>query len=123
MVCNRLKQFREYNGLDCKMVAEVLGISEEEYKDFERNKAQPDIDMLYKITKLYKITLNEFRGRKSHLTLHSPEHELEFEDVDNATLKMSDLSWEESRLILYYRLHKDNYEDEIIRKILEAEEK
>ena len=123
MICNRLKQFREYNGLDCKMVAEVLGISEEEYKDFERNKAQPDVDMLYKITKLYKITLNEFYGRKSHLTLHSPEHELEFEDVDNTTLKMSDLSWEESRLILYYRLHKDNYEDEIIRKILEAEEK
>ena len=123
MICNRLKQFREYNGLDCKTLAEVLGISEEEYKDFERNKAQPDIDMLYKITKLYKITLNEFYGRKSHLTLHSPEHELEFEDVDNTTLKMSDLSWEESRLILYYRLHKDNYEDEIIRKILEAEEK
>ena len=39
MLCNRMKQFREYNKLDCKLVAEVLGISENEYKDFENNKA------------------------------------------------------------------------------------
>ena len=35
MLCNRIKQFREYNNIETKNLAEVLGISEELYKDFE----------------------------------------------------------------------------------------
>lgn len=121
MICNRLRQFREYNGLDCKMVAEVLGITEDEYKDFEKNKAIPTIDIIISLAKLYKVTVDEFYGRTPRLTLHSNDFELELDEVDKKTLKMSDLSWDESRLILYYRAHKDDYEDEIIRKILESE--
>ncbi|MGN1316697.1 MAG: helix-turn-helix transcriptional regulator [Acutalibacteraceae bacterium] len=120
MLCNRLKQFREYNKLDCKLVSEILGITEEEYRDFENNKSIPTIDIITQLTRLYKVTVNEFYGYTPRLTIQSENNDITFEDVDETTLKMSDLSWDEARLVLYYRAHKDD-NDEIIKKILEKD--
>ena len=122
LLCHRIKQFREYNNLDYKILAEVLGISENEYKDFESNKAIPTIDIITTLAKLYKVTVDEFRGNVPLLTLHSKENDMFFDDVSENILKMSDLSWDETQLLLYYRLHKDDDKDEIIKKILEREE-
>lgn len=121
MLCNRMKQFREYNKLNCTLVAEVLGITESEYKDFESNKTAPTIDIITALASFYKVTVDEFYGYTPRLSLHSEEKEIQFDDVSETTLKMSDLSWDEARLILYYRAHK-NEDDEIIKKILEKEE-
>ncbi len=123
MLCNRMKQFREYNNLDCKLVAEVLGISENEYKDFESNKALPTIDIITILAKFYKVTVDEFYGYTPRLSLHSEENKIQFDDVSENLLKMSDLSWDEAQLIAYYRLHKDDDKDEIIKKILEKDAK
>lgn len=117
-----MKQFREYNKLDCKLVAEALGISENEYKDFESNKAHPTIDIITQLSKIYKVTVDEFYGYTPRLTLHSKEKEFQFDDVSENILKMSDLSWDEAQLILYYRAHKNDEDDEIIKKILENKE-
>lgn len=122
LLCHRMKQFREYNNLDCKMLAEVLGITENEYKDFESNKVTPTIDIITTLAKLYKVTVDEFYGNTPRLSLHSQEHDMLFDDVSENTLKMSDLSWEEAQLILYYRAHKDDDDDEIIKKLLEKKE-
>ena len=119
LICHRLKQFREYNKLDCKQIANALGVTEQEYIDFESNKTTPTIDTLTTITRIYKITLDEFYGNHSHLALRSREHDMLFDDASESTLKMSDLSWDEAQLILYYRAHKDDDNDEIIKKILE----
>ena len=121
MLCNRIKQFREYNNLDCKLVAEILGISEDEYKDYESNKKTPTIDIITNLAALYKVTVDEFYGYTPRLTLHSKENEIQLDDVDEKTLKMSDLSWDEAQLVLYYRIHKVDIADEIIRKILKKE--
>ena len=123
LLCHRMKQFREYNNLDCKMLAEVLGITENEYKDFESNKVTPTIDIITALAKLYKVTVDEFYGNTPRLSLHSQEHDMLFDDVSENILKMSDLSWEEAQLILYYRAHKDDDDDEIIKKLLEKKEK
>ena len=123
MLCNRMKQFREYNNLDCKLVAEVLGISENEYKDFENNKALPTIDIITTLSKFYKVTIDEFYGYTPRLSLHSEENEIQFDDVSENILKMSDLSWDEAQIILYYRAHKNDDDDEIIKKILEKDHK
>ena len=123
MLCNRMKQFREYNKLDCKLVAEVLGISENEYKDFENNKALPTIDIITTLSKFYKVTIDEFYGYTPRLSLHSQENEIQFDDVSENILKMSDLSWDEAQIILYYRAHKNDDDDEIIKKILEKDYK
>ena len=101
MLCNRMKQFREYNNLDCKLVAEILDISENEYKDFENNKALPTIDTITTLAKLYKVTVDEFYGYTPRLSLHSEENEIQFDDVSENILKMSDLSWDEAKIILY----------------------
>ena len=121
LICHRMKQFREYNNIDYKALAEVLGITENEYKDFESNKATPTIDIITKLAKLYKVTVDEFYGNTPRLTLHSEENDMFFDDVSENILKMSDLSWDETQLLLYYRLHKDDDKDEIIKKILEQE--
>ena len=118
-----MKQFREYNKLDCKLVAEVLGISENEYKDFENNKALPTIDIITTLSKFYKVTVDEFYGYTPRLSLHSQENEIQFDDVSENILKMSDLSWDEAQIILYYRAHKNDDDDEIIKKILEKDYK
>ena len=118
-----MKQFREYNKLDCKLVAELLGISENEYKDFEDNKALPTIDIITTLSKFYKVTVDEFYGYTPRLSLHSEENEIQFDDVSENILKMSDLSWDEAQIILYYRAHKNDDDDEIIKKILEKDYK
>lgn len=123
MLCNRMKQFREYNNLDYKLVAEVLGISENDYKDFESNKTVPTIDIITELSKFYKVTVDEFYGYTPRLSLHSEEKDIQFDDVSENTLKMSDLSWDEARLILYYRANKDDDNDDIIKMILEKENK
>ena len=119
LICHRMKQFREYNNIDCKMLAEVLGITENEYKDFESNKTTPTIDIITELAKLYKVSVDEFYGNTPRLALQSKENDMLFDDVSENILKMSDLSWEEAQLILYYRAHKDDDDDEIIKKILE----
>lgn len=121
LICHRIKQFREYYNFDCKMLAEVLGITEEEYKDYESNRAVPTIDMLTEIAKIYKISYEELRGNLPVVTLHSKEHDMLFDDVSESLLKMGELSWDETKLVLYYRLHKDDDKEEIIKKILEKE--
>ena len=119
MLCNRIKQFREYNKLDCKLVADILGITEEEYKALESNKEKPTIDIIIDLAALYKVTVNEFYGYNPRLTLQTNENEPQFDDVEEKLLKMSDLSWDEAQLILYYRAHRDEVADEVINKILQ----
>lgn len=121
MLCNRMKQFREYNKLDCKLIADLLGITENEYKAFESNKAIPTIDIITQLSVFYKVTIDEFYGYTPRLTLHSSENDLVFDDVSENILKMSDLSWDEAQLILYYRAHKGDDNDEIIKRILEKQ--
>lgn len=118
MLCNRMKQFREYNNLDCKLLADLLGITEDEYKAFESNKAIPTIDIITQLSIFYKVTVDEFYGYTPRLTLHNSDNDLIFDDVSENILKMSDLSWDEAQLILYYRAHKGDDNDEIIKRIL-----
>lgn len=121
MLGNRMKQFREYNNLDCKLLADTLGITEDEYKAFESNKVTPTIDIITQLSIFYKVTVDEFYGYTPRLTLHNSDNDLIFDDVSENILKMSDLSWDEAQLILYYRAHKGDDNDEIIKRILEKQ--
>lgn len=119
MVCHRMKQFRTYNGLETWMIAEILGISKEDYELYESGKKQPDIDLIYELAKCYKITVDEFYGTTPRFTLHSKKDDIdELDDVSPALLKMSDLSWEEVQIILYRR--KNGSDDAIMKSIIEA---
>ena len=117
MLCNRIKQFREYNNLKEEILADFLGISVDTYCDYESGKQQPDIDTVTKLAQCYKITIDEFYGYTPRLALYSDESPFSDEDeVKPETLKMSDLSWDEAQLILYYRTAEPD--DELINQII-----
>ena len=120
MLCHRMKQFREYNGLEKWMVAEILNITPEKYDELEGGKEEPTIDMIQDLARCYRVTVDEFYGYTPRLTLNSDKESFGDSDdkVDDSLLKMSNLTWEEMQLILYYR--KKGSDDSIIRTILEA---
>ncbi len=121
MLGNRLKQFREYNCYPVEPLAEMLGISSEEYLQFEEGFKNPTIDILSQLCRYYRITLDELYGYTPRLTLHSPESEWENNEVDQRVLKMADLTWDEAQIILYYRNLKsehDEFKDELISEII-----
>lgn len=120
MLCHRMKQFREYNGLEKWMVAEILNITPEKYDELEGGKEEPTIDIIQDLARCYRVTVDEFYGYTPRLTLNSDKESFGDSDdkVDDSLLKMSNLTWEEMQLILYYR--KKGSDDSIIRTILET---
>ncbi len=122
MLCNRIRQFREYNKLDATQLAEILEIHVDLYNDYESGRAVPPIHIIENLARCYKVTIDEFYGYTPRLTLHSKDDEKFFdEDVDQVVLKMSDLSWDEARLILIYRNATDK--DRIIKMMSDESEK
>ncbi len=103
MLCNRIKQFREYNGLEIPALAEVLCVSEGLYRDFEAGRAVPTIDIIEKLAACYKVSVDEFYGYTPRLSIHDKSYDLEDSEVDESLLRMSNLSWDEAQLVLYYR--------------------
>lgn len=120
MLCHRMKQFREYNGLEKWMVAEILNITLEKYEELESGKEEPTIELIHELSRCYRVTVDEFYGYTPRLTLSSEKKDSEDpgDIVDESLLRMSNLTWEETQLILYYR--KKGSDDSIIRKILET---
>lgn len=122
MLFNRIKQFREYNDLEPFYLAEVLGISIDEYNNYETGKEVPTIDIVHALARCYKVTVDEFYGYSPRLMLHNKSSEFSDEEDDavkETILKMSDLSWDEKRLVLQYRNKKNK--DDILKFILEQE--
>ncbi len=121
MLCNRIQQFREYNKLQKAQLAEILGIDAEVYDDFEKGVQVPSIDIIEKLAQCYKVTVDEFYGYTPRLILHSKENEAFFdESVNESILKMSDLSWDEAKLILLYR--NTSNKDQIIKMVSDEAE-
>ena len=120
MLCNRIRQFREYNKLDVAQLAEILEIDINLYNDYESGRTIPSIDIVENLARCYKVTVDEFYGYTPRLTLHSNDNDFFDEDVSEPILKMSDLSWDEAKLILLYRNAKNK--DDIIKAIIEESE-
>ncbi len=120
MLNNRIKQFREYNKTPIKLLAELLNITEEQYENLESGKQPADINTIKKLSIYYKVTVDEFYGYSPRLALNAEKKV--FDDNSNVPdfiLKMADLSWDETQIILHYREHGDK--DEIIKQILNRE--
>lgn len=121
MLCNRIKQFREYNKISVSALADFLGISTDTYLDYESGNKTPDIDIITKLAQCYKVTIDEFYGYTPRLVLHSKDNNLDALDVPDRVLKMSDLSWEEKQIILYYRTA--DHDENLIKQIIENNNK
>ncbi len=111
-----MKQFREYNGLAIESLAQILGISPDKYVAFEEGKEMPTLELIEKMAFCYKVTVDEFYGYTPRLAVYDSVMHSPTDEVDERLLKMSDLSWDESQLILYYR-NLENKED-LIKQVL-----
>ena len=121
MLCNRLRQFREYHKIEKALLSSFLDIDEETYNNFESGKEQPNIDIISKLALYYKVTIDEFYGYTPRLQVHDnslnkPFFEEDEDDVNEELLKMGNLSWDEKQLILYYREHADK--ESIIQEVV-----
>lgn len=58
-IANKLCELRKKNGLSQENVAEKLGLSRQAISRWERAESAPDIDNLAKLSKLYKISLDD----------------------------------------------------------------
>lgn len=122
MLCNRLRQFREYNKFQPSQLAEILEIEPELYNEYEKGTELPPFDVIETLSVFYKVTVDEFYGYTPRLSLHTEATPFPDDDtVDEETLKMSDLSWDEAKLIMRYRSSNDK--DSIINALLTEEDK
>ena len=58
----KLKELREENNLTQSQIAEFLNIKQNTYSQYENEKRQLPIDVLIKLSKLYKVTTDYILG-------------------------------------------------------------
>ena len=64
LVAKNLTHYRKVNNLTQLQLAEKLNYSDKSVSKWERGESLPDIYVLYKITELYGITLNDLTSKK-----------------------------------------------------------
>ncbi len=57
--CDNLKYLRKDLGLTQKQVAEKLGVVESCYANWEQGRTEPSIAMLRKLSKIFKVSIDE----------------------------------------------------------------
>ena len=105
MLSDRIVQFRTYNNISPETIAKVLNIDLDDYLKIESGAITPDIALITELTKIYKVTINEFYGQTPRLSLYNDttsDEEDESKKILDA-LKFSELSIDEKELILTYR--------------------
>ena len=59
---NKLKELRSLSGLSQKQVAEYLNMSKTGYANWEQGLAEPNIENIKKLCKLFKVTADDLLG-------------------------------------------------------------
>lgn len=57
--CENLKDARKASGLTQKQVANMLGVVESCYANWEQGRTEPNIDMLRKLLTIFHVTADE----------------------------------------------------------------
>lgn len=106
MLGKNLKKLRYQCGLTQKQVADLLTVDRSTYTYYETGRTRPDVDMIVKIAKIYKVSCDELLDYKSDressgaLVVHSEQTEY---NVLRKALSICDLDRQEQDLILVYR--------------------
>lgn len=71
-----IQEIRGEQGLSVSFVSETLGVSQEDYKKFEKNELKLDVDKLTLLYKLLGITPEDLNILKAHKNLSKDEVEM-----------------------------------------------
>lgn len=62
---NNIRKLRKSRDLTMKQFGEMMGVSESAISLYENNKAQPDINMMYKMADYFDVSIDFLLGRKT----------------------------------------------------------
>lgn len=62
---NNIRKLRKSHDLTMKQFGEMMGVSESMISLYENNKAQPDINMIYKMADYFDVSIDFLLGRKT----------------------------------------------------------
>lgn len=97
----KLKELRIKQGMTQKEIANILGISQQAYANYETGKRQPDQEMLLQIANFFDVSVDYLLGRVDKCTSHSLNEQLE--GVDFALWSESrDMTEDEKKDIIDY---------------------
>jgi transcriptional regulator with XRE-family HTH domain len=98
----RLKELRIKNNLTQQQIAEILQITQFTYSNYEKEKTQPDIEILKKLADYYKVSLD-------YLLEHETEGNVDtssFSDTKKGcVLLIEKLTEENATILLGYITH------------------
>lgn len=118
-----LKKLRENCGFTQQQVADTLNIDRSTYAYYETGKTTPDINTIIKLAKIYNVSYAEIFEDEDKKN-HSRVSDILTED-DNILLKYGrknnhqiyELTREEQKIIMGYRLLSKEYQDKILKEI------
>lgn len=131
MLCTKLRECREMCAYSQQQVAECLNIDRSTYSYYESGRTEPSIENLKRIAKLFGVRMSELleiedEAKYAPMTLHDPGDEgpdspfKEYYPEEDAKLnnrignKVGDLSREEQRLIMRFRMLTNNQRRDVM---------
>lgn len=123
MISKILRKLRENSGLTQQQVAETLNIDRSTYAYYETGKTTPDLNTIIKLAKIYNVSYTEIFEDEDK-SFYSKVSDISTED-DNILLKYGrknnqqiyDLSKEEQKIIIAYRLLPKEKQNKILEEI------
>ncbi len=65
--CQNLKSTRNYCGLTQRQVANILGVVESCYANWEQGRTEPNIEMLRKLGEIFQVSIDELINNDSSI--------------------------------------------------------
>lgn len=105
---NNIAKYRKEHGLSQFQLAESLGLTQQTISKYEKGEREPDINTLIKLSKIFKVSLEELLGLDSYdnyvNTLGSENNIRTMDQKKNLLIK----SMEESFFMRFIKLYCDN---------------
>ena len=115
MLNQRLKHFRTTSGLTQQQVADVLGLDRSTYAYYESGKTTPDIKSVNKLLKIFNISYYELMEEADPTELSVRDADVQDDSEDK--LHIYDLSKQEKRLVIYFRVLSPNQQKDLLKSI------
>jgi len=117
MLKTNLKRLRYQSDLTQKQIADLLGIDRSTYTYYETGRTRPDMNMLVKIAKIYKISCDSILGysvdQKPESTAQAITEKSGY-PIRRKEMSICDLKQDEQNLILLFRQFSKQEKEKIV---------